>query len=131
MKPRSVVTLVAVLLVAFAARLVWLSDEFNINEPDEILHVIMAENFAQGATYPLYDYSPYPDGFLLVPPLPLYAAGLVFRLFGASLRAFRAMSLVFGMAGIVAFYLLSGLYLKGLPRAVALAVFALSPVALY
>ena len=122
-----------VLAASLAARLRWLGDEVDVNEPDETMYVIMAENFARGSLYPRYDYERgnYRGGLFVVPPMPLYTAGLVFRVFGVSLRNFRAMNVAFGLACIAAFHALSGLYLRGLPRAVALAVFALSPVALY
>ncbi|MBL7223372.1 MAG: glycosyltransferase family 39 protein [Candidatus Brocadiae bacterium] len=122
----------AVVCISLAARLLWLHGEFNIQEPDELLHAIMAEHFADGATYPCYPYASWYEGhFLFVPPLPLYAAGLVFRVFGASLLSFRAMNVGFGTIGVVAFVALSGLYLRGTARGVAVAVFALSPLVLY
>jgi 4-amino-4-deoxy-L-arabinose transferase-like glycosyltransferase len=120
------------LALSLAGRLRWLHDEPIVHEPDEFLHLTMAENFAAGATSPRYEYSTaYGDHFLFVPPLPLYTAGMVFRLFGASLVAFRAMNVVFGLAAVAAFWALSGLYLNGVPRLVSAAVFALSPLALY
>ena len=131
MTKRRLVGAVAVLGLALAARLVWLSDEFNVNEPDELMHVSIAERFAGGTLYPRYDPGGYRDGLWTVPALVLYCGGAVFRVFGASLWHFRLMSVGFGLAGVAAFYAFSGLYLKGVPRLVAVLLFAFSPLSLY
>ena len=131
MPTRRILTLAAVLAASLVARLVWLSDEFNVNEPDELMHVSIAEGFAGGTLYPRYDEGGYRDGLWAVPALTLYCAGGVFRLFGASLWHFRLMSVGFGLAAVAAFYAFSGLYLKGVPRLVAVLLFALSPLSLY
>jgi 4-amino-4-deoxy-L-arabinose transferase-like glycosyltransferase len=126
-----VLTAAAVLAASLVARLVWLDGEFDVNEPDEIMYLHVAENFARGVPYPRYDYETrYRDGLFVVPPFPLYTAGLVFRVFGPSLRTFRAMSVAFGVASVGAFAAFCGLYLEGLPLVVAVMLFAFSPIAL-
>lgn len=120
-----------VLAASLVARLVWLDGAFDVTEPDELMYVHVAENFAAGVPYPRYDYETrYRDGLFVVPPFPLYTAGLVFRAFGASLYSFRALNVCWGVAGVAAFGLLAALYLEGLPLLVATMVFAFSPVAL-
>jgi len=123
--------LTGLLAVALVARLVWLDGAFDVNEPDEVMYLHVAENFARGVPYPRYDYeSRYRDGLFVVPPFPLYTAGLLFRLVEPSLLHFRAMSVGFGVVSVAAFAAFAALYLEGLPLVVAVALFALSPVAL-
>ena len=130
MAKRRVMAAVAVLAVSLVARLVWLGGELDVSEPDEVMYLYMAEHFARGSWYPRYDYGPYRDGFFLVPPMPLYVAGAVFRVVEPSLRNFRAISVAWGVASVGAFAAFAGLYLGGLPLLVGVLLFALSPVML-
>jgi len=131
LRKRDILILVAVLLLSLAARLVWLTDEININEPDELLHLTIAENFARGSLYPRYDAGGYPDGFWPVPSLPLAVAGAVFRVTGSSLWTFRLLTALVGVGGVAAFAAFAGLYLRGVGRWAAVLLFALSPLSLY
>jgi 4-amino-4-deoxy-L-arabinose transferase-like glycosyltransferase len=126
-----ILNLAFVLLISLAARLTWLTDDFNVNEPDELLHLTIAENFADGALYPRYDPGGYLDGFWPVPSLPLCAAGTLFRITGSSLWTFRLLTALVGVAGVAAFWAFSGLYLRGLGHWVAVVLFALSPLSVY
>lgn len=131
MTTRRVLAVAGVAAVSLVARLCWLDGDFDVNEPDEIMYLHVAENFARGVPYPRYDYETrYRDGLFVVPPFPLYTAGLVFKVVGPSLRNFRAMNVVFGIASVGAFAAFAGLYLQGLPLLVSALIFALSPVAL-
>ena len=131
MTTRRVLAVLGVAAAALVARLAWLDGEFDVNEPDEIMYLHVAENFARGVPYPRYDYETrYRDGLFVVPPLPLYTAGLVFKATGASLRNFRAMNVAFGLAAVGAFAAFAALYLEGVPLLVAVLLFSLSPISL-
>lgn len=131
MSSRRALALAAVLAVAAAARLHWLTDTFNVNEPDELVHVRVAENFARGCWYPRYEPTAYADGLHALPPVPLYAGAVVYRLFGVSLLGLRATVAAFGVGAVAAFWAFARLYLRGPGLWVGALLFALSPLALY
>jgi hypothetical protein len=128
---RDTVLLTLVLLASLGARFMWLTDEFNVNEPDEFLHLTIAENFAIGFSYPRYDPGGYEDGFWPVPSLPMYVVGRLFRWPPPDLWTFRYITALVGVGCVVAFHLLSRLYLRGIGHWVAVVLFALSPLSLY
>jgi len=120
--------LAAILLLAAGLRCAWLDAVVGgFHSFNEAHYILIAQNFFHGS--PL---SPTPDGrylFLETPPLYSYLLNAVFRLTGISVLAGRLVSIVSGLAMVLAtFFLSRKLFGKAAGLAAALIV-AVSPVA--